>query len=383
MKNIYIYLIMVLVLGCGNNDKSTETNTNQPAVPTTDIEVTKAQFNSENMALGNISEQPFNETIKTSGMIDVPPHNKSSVSTFIGGYITKTPLLVGDVVKKGQLLVTLENPEFVEIQQEYLEVSEQLQYLKSEYDRQKTLYDENISSQKNFLKAESTYKSSLAHYNGLHKKLQMMNINPSSVEAGNLSSSINIYAPISGHVTRVNVSNGTYVSPSDSILEIIDIDHIHLELSVYEKDILKVKKGQTINFTIPEATHKTFKADVHLVGTTIDETTRRVKVHGHIDNEDTNFIVGMFTEAEIVIDTAKKWALQKEALMELDNSFYALILESQTDSEYHFEKVKLDIGMQTENFVEILNSNDLKDKTILVKGGYMLLGNGSDGGHSH
>lgn len=383
MKNIYITLMIILTIGCDNSEKSTEVHTDNTAKSSNNIEVTKAQFNSEKMMLGRITEHGFTETVKVNGMIDVPPHNKSKVSTFVGGYITKTPLLVGDEVKKGQLLVTLENPEFVEVQQEYLEVSEQLQYLKSEYDRQKTLHDENITSQKNFLQAESTYKSSLAHYNGLRKKLQMMHINPTYVEQGKLSSTINLYASISGHVTKVNVSNGSYVSPSDVILEIVDVDHIHLELSVFEKDILKIKKGQIINFTIPEASNKTFKADVHLVGTTIDETTRRVKVHGHIDNEDTQFIVGMFTEAEIVIDSSKKMALQKDAVIEHDNNFYALVLKNQTDSEYHFEKVNLNLGMQTEDYVEILNSNELKDKDLLTKGGYMLASGGSDNGNDH
>ena len=334
------------------------------------------------MAFGTLAEYDFNETVKVNGMIDVPPKNKSSVSTFTGGYITKTPLLVGDSVKKGQLLVTLENPEFVELQQNYLEVSEQLNYLKSEFNRQKTLFDEKITSEKNYLKAESAYKSNLAHYNGLRKKLQMLNLNPSSVEQGRIASTINLYAPISGHVTKVNVSNGTYVSPSDVIMEIVDIDHIHLELLVFEKDIMQIKKDQKIEFTIPEASDKTFEAEVHLVGTTIDEQTRRVKVHGHVDNDKENFIVGMFVDADIIIDSKKGFGLPKEALIEVDNEFFVLILDEENTDEFHFETFKLELGKQTEAYVEILNFEALKDKQIVIKGTNMLLNNG-EGGHSH
>ena len=237
MKHIYIILFSLAFVACGNSEKNVEAIVETETV-SNEINITKQQFEGENMAFGSLSEQEFNENVITNGMIDVPPHNKSSVTSFIGGYITKTPLLVGDKVKKEQLLVTLENPEFVEIQQNYLEVAEQLNYLKSEFTRQKTLYDENITSQKNFLKAESTYKSNLAHYNGLRKKLQMMSINPTSVEQGHITSTINLYAPIAGYITQVNVSNGTYVSPSDIVMEIVDTDHIHLELSVFEKDIL-------------------------------------------------------------------------------------------------------------------------------------------------
>jgi len=220
----------------------------------------------------------------------------------------------------------------------------------------------------------------LAHYNGLRKKLQMMNINPERVEQGTISSNINLYAPIDGFVTKVNVSNGTYVSPSDVILEIVDTDHVHLELSVFEKDIMGVKKGQKIRFKIPEASDDTFYAEVHLVGTTIDPASRRVQVHGHVDNEDDNFIVGMFVEAEIITESVKRLGLPKVALIPLEDGTYVLVLDEEKDGEFHLKKVKLDLGKQTEHAVEILNTNHLKNKQILVEGIGMLLNN-SEGGH--
>jgi len=381
MKYLHIIIFALLITACGK-----EKNNVLEVTPTEevheDITVTQAQFKSENMAFGSIEEFDFNEGIKVNGMIDVPPQNKSSISTFIGGYVTKTPLLIGSEVKKGQLLVTLENPEYVEIQQNYLEVAEQLNYLKSEFNRQKTLFDEQITSEKNYLKAESTYKSNLAHYNGLRKKLQMMHINPQRVEQGTISSSINLYAPIDGFVTKVNVSNGTYVSPSDVILEIVDTHHVHLELSVFEKDIMAIKKGQKIRFQIPEASDKTFNADVHLVGTTIDGESRRVQVHGHIDNDEDHFIVGMFVDAEIITDSTKRVGLPKEAIISLEEANYVLVLKTKENNEFHLEKVKVTIGKATEDVVEILNSEGLKNKQILVKGIGMLL-NESEGGHSH
>ena len=178
------------------------------------------------------------------------------------------------------------------------------------------------------------------------------------------------------------MSNGTYVSPSDVIMEIVDIDHIHLELSVFEKDIMQIKKDQKILFTIPEASDKTFEAEVHLVGTTIDEQTRRVKVHGHVDNDKDNFIVGMFVDAAIIVDQTKSMGLPKEAIMEVDDVFYVLVLEEENGEGFHLEKVKLELGKQTETNVEILNAEVLKDKQILVKGNSMLL-NESEGGHNH
>lgn len=372
MKKIYVLLFSMLLLNCGNQEKNTTANINAEVV-SNEIKLSKKQFESENMQLGQLKEEIFNSIVKTNGMIDVPPENKSIVSTFMGGYVTKIPLLIGDAVKKGQLVVTLENTEFVELQQHYLEIAEQMNFLKNEYDRQKKLYNENITSQKNFLKAESDYKSNLASYNGLRKKLQMMNINPSEVEQGKITSSINLYAPISGSVTKVNVSNGSFVSTATELLEIVKTDHIHLELNVFEKDILKIKKAQNIKFKVPEASHELYDAEVHLVGTSIDKN-RTIKVHAHIENEEnTNFIVGMFVEADIITEAEKHLALPNEAIAKIDDDYFVLVVEAKNDIEFIFKKEKIEVGTKNESYSEVLNYMNLEGKDVLAKGSFMLL----------
>ena len=183
------------------------------------------------------------------------------------------------------------------MQQEYLEIKEQLTYLKSEYERQQILIKENISSQKSFLKAESDYKKAEATYNGLRKQLDLLKISPSDVEKGIISTTSTLNAPISGSITQVNVSLGMYVSPATPIIEIVDNDHIHLELSVFEKDIMKIHKGQEISFKIPEASSEEYKAEVYLISTSIEEN-RTIRVHGHLkDRTSHNFLTGMFVNA--------------------------------------------------------------------------------------
>ncbi len=373
MKYIYIFIFSLVLVSCGKSDKQTQVETDDQ-VDDNLVYVNRAQFDSGKMQLGVLEEQVFNETIKANGMIDVPPQNRASVSTFMGGYVKKTPLLVGDKVSKGQHLVTLQSTEFVEIQQRYAVVNEQLNYLKSEFERQQILYTEKITSQKNFLKAESTYKSTLALHQGLHKKLEMMNANPASIEKGNITSVFNLYAPIQGTVTKVNISNGVYVSPADEILEIVNTDHIHLELSVFEKDILKIKKDQSINFKIPEVSNDIFQAEVHLVGTSVNDTDRTIKVHGHIkDDVQTNFVTGMFVESEIIISSKKCLALPTDAVEEIEGNYFALVLTNQKEGLYSFDKIKLNVGKQNEQYTEVLNTDEFKDKEVLTKGVYMLI----------
>jgi cobalt-zinc-cadmium efflux system membrane fusion protein len=377
MKHLYIVLFSFAFLACGNQEKNT-TKKVEAAVNESKITISKAQFESEKMEFGELSEQSFNTVIRTNGMIDVPPENKFSVNTFIGGYVTKIPLLIGDKVTKGQLVASLKSIEFVEIQQQYLEVGEQLIYLKTEYTRQKTLFDEQITSQKNYLKAESIYKSNLATYNGLRQKLQMININPDAVERGEITSTINLYAPINGYITKVNVSNGTFISSANELLEIVNTNHIHLELSVFEKDILKIKKEQKILFKVPEASDKVHDAEVYLVGTSISND-RTIKVHGHIHEEEkTKFITGMFVEADIICDSKKEISLPKSAIIQNENNYFALVLKDKKDNKYQFKKVKLNVGLQDENYVQVKNYAVLENKKVLTKGIFMLLNSFSE-----
>ena len=368
---IILTLSSLMFLGCRNNEKE---GIPAKTVQANRLIVTRQQFESGKMEVGTPLERSFPQTVQATGMIDVPPQNKAVVSAFMGGYIRETPLLIGDLVKKGQSLVVLENPDFITLQQNYLEARQELNFLKADYERQKQLVAENISSQKNFLKAESDYRGKLALYNALGEKLQMLNLSITDVEAGNIRSTTRIYSPISGSITKMKVSKGLYVSPSDEILEITDNDHIHLELNVFEKDIMEVKKGHPILFTIPEASRETFEAEVYLIGAHIEEN-RTVKVHGHLKKEDQNkFLTGMFIQARIVTSEVVKRSLPDEALAEVEGSTYALKLISEDADGYVFEKVRVVSSEGFDGFTAIdLPEGSEGESSFLTKGAFALL----------
>jgi cobalt-zinc-cadmium efflux system membrane fusion protein len=334
------------------------------------ITVTAAQFKSSAMLVASPTEQDFDVTVNTSGKVDVPPQNRAKVTTFVGGNVKSTTLLVGDKVTKGQVLLTLENTEFLDIQKDYLEVAEQIKYLKSEYERQKTLFDEKITSQKNYLKAESDYLRAKGMYQSLKAKLKMLNINPINVEQGKLTSVITIFSPISGDIVVMNANVGMFVGPTESLLEIIQTDHLHLELSVFEKDILKVKIGQKVNFTVPEASKEVFNAEVHLVGKSIEGPDRTINVHAHLEeNMKQRLITGMFVEAAIIVDSKKGLAIPTEALITENNKNFVLLLQEEKDNSYFFKKVAVVVGERSEKSVEILPSSQINSAVkILTKG---------------
>ncbi len=367
---IYTLAFTSLFFSC-KEKKTTE------VLPKTDglISVTNTQFQSSEMVISKPTDQDFDIKIKTTGKIDVPPQNRAKVTTFIGGYVKSTALLVGNNVIKGQALLTLENTEFLDIQKEYLEITEQMKYLKSEYERQKTLYDEKITSQKNYLKAESDYRKAKATQQSLKAKLQLLNINPSNVEKGKLTSIITIYSPISGDIVIMNANVGMHIAPADVILEILDTDHLHLELAVFEKDILKVKVGQKINFTVPEATKEVFNAEVHLVGKSIEGNDRTINVHGHL--EDTikqKLLTGMFVEADIIVGSKKGLAIPTDALITENHKNFVLLLNNNKNNRYSFKKTAVTIGEKTADLVEIIPDATINSASkILTKGVFDLI----------
>lgn len=381
MKNILYKTVLLSLIftlfSCGEkSSQSTENESDDRATENEHIQVTQAQFQQSNMSLAQLEEKSFPTLVNVNGMIDVPPANRAVVSATMGGYIKTAPLLVGDKVRKGQVLLSIENPEFISMQQQYMEVNGQLTYLKSEYDRQTTMKAENITSQKSFLKAESDYKSALARHTGLEKQLRMLNISPSQVRAGIISSVVNMYAPVSGSITKINVTKGAYVSPATEILEIIDNKHIHLELSVFEKDIMKVKKGQEITFKIPEVSTEAFKATVYLVGTTIMDN-RTITVHAHINDEaNHNFLTGMFVEAVIVTASTSAKALPSESVIEVDGTSYVLVLNKKEGDTYYFSQEKVKVIASYEGFSKIENIDNFSENTkFLAKGAFSLVEN--------
>ena len=233
---------------------------------------------------------------------------------------------------------------------------------------------ENITSQKNFLQAESAYKSALARSEGLRKQLLMLSISPNQVEAGNISSTARLYAPIDGKISEVHGTKGMYVSPTTEILEIINTDHIHLELNVFEKDVLRLRKGQEIRFQLPETSAETYLGEVYLIGTDIDQN-RTIKVHGHLKNESgVQFLRGMFVEAEILVEgdegLEKLLTVPESAIIEQEGRHYLLKLASRDEQGYSFLKEEVTPGKSSGGYVAITSTEVNAQDQILVKGAF-------------
>ncbi|MBL6448737.1 efflux RND transporter periplasmic adaptor subunit [Fulvivirga sp. 29W222] len=366
--------VLITLISCTANEPETGETTNTPEATNHTVTLTQNQFTSSGMELDTISVHNFPRSVIANGIIDVPPENKASVSAYFGGYVKAIKLLPGQPIKQGQVLFTLENPDYINMQREYLQAKSQLNYLKVDYERQKELANDKITSQKNFLKAETDYKVTLATYESLRKNLRLMNINSDLLKENNIRSTIAVTAPISGFITSVNAVKGMFLNPADIAVTITNTDHLHLELSVFEKDVSSVSEGQPVKFRIQNA-DKEYNAIVHLIGKSIDTENRTIAIHAHLDQGEYQTLApGMYAEAEILTAAHPASALPEEAVVNIEDSFFVLVKKEDGNENIYLDKKEVKIGQSHQGYIEILNSNDFKKGSqFLVKGAFNLI----------
>lgn len=374
MKYISFHLLLLVALNsCGTKESTEESMVVEVAEGDAPVLVSQKQFEAAGMDLVSLSEQPFYESIIANGMFEVPPKYQSSVSAYYGGYVKQFDLLPGQTVRQGQVLFTLENPAFISTQRDYLEAKSQLAYLESEYERLKALSEDNVTARKNFLKAEADFNRTKVQFAALKKELELMRINPDELTEENIRTTIPILAPISGFATDIMVTKGQLLSPDEEALHIINTDHLHLELSIFEKDLAKIQPEQTIRFSTPNMPEQVYEAEVHLINRHIDPETRKLSVHGHLKNEKETslFSPGAYVEGQILTSSKMAIALPSESVVEMDGTYYVLQLDQSDDGGYSFIQKTVKTGAHTDDFVEVLNVEDFpKNARFLGKGAF-------------
>jgi membrane fusion protein, heavy metal efflux system len=392
MKQFIILLTIITVLtNCQNQTSNIQNQTlNEEPHHGNIVELTEAQFKNVSIATGKLESRNMSGSIKVNGMLDVPPQNLITMSVPYGGTVKQTDLLQGMKITKGQVLVTLEHPDYIQLQQEYLDAKSKLNFAALELSREEELQKANVNAVKTYQQIVSEYESLKARVSGLEQKLSMINITPQQLKENGITKQVKLYAPISGYVMQVNVNIGMYVNPNDIICKLVDTRHLHAELTVFEKDITNVKIGQKVRFNFNNES-KERTATVYLLGKEIG-ADRTVRVHCHLDNEDPTLLPGMYLKAQIETQSKGVMAIPSKAVVQSDGKSYLFISKGieQEDGKpmYHFEKYEVTTGISDNGFTEIMLSDELdKNTNIVITGTYDLLSKMNNGeseeGHAH
>lgn len=382
IKTLSLLFTAIILTSCGSKTEETKQEEHHEEVASV-VELTQEQVKIINLKLGEIVMKDLSGAIKVNGMLDVPPQNLVSISAPMGGFVKKTELLQGMKVSKGQAIVIMQHPDYIQMQQDFLESKSQLDYLELEYKRQQELSKDNVNSQKTLQQSKSQYESMHAKNAGLKAKLLMLGINGDKLTSQTIQNTISINSPISGYVTQVNVNIGMFVNPTDVMFKIVDTEHLHAELTVFEKDAPKIKIGQKVRFTLANETAER-TATVYLIGREISED-RTVRIHCHLDKEELDLLPGMYLKAYVEAGTKRLPAIPNEAIVNFEGKDFIFVAEKEAN---HFKMLEVTKGISELGFTEVEMKGGLNiESLIVISGAYDILAkiknSEEEGGHAH
>ncbi|MEI7829382.1 MAG: efflux RND transporter periplasmic adaptor subunit [Prolixibacteraceae bacterium] len=373
----FISVFLIALVSCGDGKQPADAAKAVEVLPEDIVELRADQIKMAQIETASIETRALSGTLKVSGTVAAAPQNMATVSMPMGGFVKSTSLLPGNAVQKGQILAILENQDFVDIQQNFLEARNKLEFAEAEYNRHTELYKNDVYSQQNLQQVTTEYKNLKAQVKALEQKLAMIGINPKNLHEDNISSAVAVVSPISGYVKTVNINLGKFVAPSDVLFEIVNSDKLFLELTLYEKDASKVSAGQKIRFFINNET-ELHEAVIYQTGKSIS-ADRTYKVYASVTATCKNVLPGMYVNAVIESSSQKVTALPSEAIVSFDDKDYIFVFDKDKEeggkpfTEYRM--VEVHKGVSDNGFTEIIlpEGYNVATAKVVVKGAYNLL----------
>lgn len=411
MKNQIISIIVILIVGlamysCESSQHEQEAHEDhEEEGHENTVSLSKQQMEVIGLKLVQLKERNLSVGVEASGKMELAPQDKADISPLLGGIVKEVKVFEGDKVVKGQVLATLEHPDFIQLQQDYVNNINTLEYLEKEYERQKRLYEEKVGSGKEFQKTRAEYNNSKATVAALKVKLRMLGINASEVGKGRIYPTVNIVAPMKGIVSLVETNVGAFAEPLTKVFEIVDNDKIHADLMVYEKDINLIKVGQKILFNTSSLAGQELEGKIYAISPAFEENPKAVHVHAKILTKNKAFIPGMYIQGRIISDNILVSTLPEHAIVEEEGKSYIFVKTDEHHEDEHgkeeskngehahddegkmaFEKIEVITGIMDGSFVEVKLLSPLPDNVqIAGNGAYYLLAEMGKGEteHSH
>ncbi|GAA0885906.1 efflux RND transporter periplasmic adaptor subunit [Sphingobacterium siyangense] len=344
---IFIVCIAVTVFyGCGSNEsepkgqpegkEAPKSEEGHEEGPVTVAALSAAQIKAVGIVFGGIEEKELTATIKANGLLSVPNNNKANATALYGGVVKTLNVQLGDHVRKGQVIATITNPQFVQLQEEYVSLASKITLAEQEMARQQELNEGNAGARKNLQAATADFNSLRARKASLQQQIQLMGINPNSVNLSNMRTSLAVTSPINGTVSNVFAKIGSYVDVSSPVIEIVDNSLLHLDLQVFEKDLPLVKVGQLINFQLTNNPDKTYTAKVFTIGSSFENDSKTIAVHSTVVGSKVGLIDGMNITGMIGVNNVRTPAVPNDAIVEADGKYY-IFVETDKKPEEHEE----------------------------------------------
>ncbi len=354
-----------------------------------EVHLSDLKFNSLGMNVDTLPLRSISGIVKANGQLEVPPQHEATVTAILGANVTSIKVIEGDKVRKGQVLAYLSHPNLTTLQTNYIKTYSQMQYLEKEYQRQKKLYTEKVSSGQLYQKTEAEFLSTKGELKGYEAQLKQLGLNTAKIKEGDIYQYVPVRSPIDGYIEKVEVQIGQFVNPQTKMFLIVNIDHIHADLMVFEKDVYKVKKGQTITFTLESVPGVLLSAQIFSVGKKFEQNPKAVHIHAEIKQKENFLIPGMYINGKIHAENNRIPAVPEEAIIEEDGKPYLFIAEKHNEdgeTEWAFRPLEIRTGITDEGWVEVKLLEPLPKSTkVALNNAYYLVSEmkKSQTAHSH
>jgi len=376
--SVIILGLIISLNSCINGDRKLVAEPKEVEIlPENIVELRDDQIKLAGIQTGSVEMRSVSNTLKVNGIISVAPQNQATVCMPLGGFIKSTSLLPGNAVNKGQTLAVIENQDFIDIQQNYLEAKNKLVFAEAEFKRHTDLYKDDVYSEQNVQQVTVEYKNLKALVKSLEQKLILIGINPDQLNEENISNTVNLVSPINGFLKSVNVNIGKYVSPTDVLFEVVNSDKLFLELTLFEKDADKVAVGQKIKFFINNET-EVHEALISQTGKTVSDD-KTFRVYGTVTSSCKSILPGMYVNALIEESNIKVTALPSESVVSFDDKDYIFIFEKdkveagKPFTEYRIIEVKKGVSSSGYTQITLPDGFDINTAKVVIKGSYNLL----------
>ncbi len=363
----------MVLQACQQKNNTTEIN-NPPPTASNITELTETQYKNAGIETGSVEMRTLSNLLKVNGTIEISPEKQINISAPVGGFVRKIFVGSGSKVTGGMTLATIENQEFIQLQQDYAENASRLEYAETEFKRQTELAQENVSAKKNLELATSEVKTLRSRNLALEQKLLTIGINPASVKQGIITNQISVKSPASGFITAVNINTGKFINPADMLFEVMDISAPMAQLVVYEQDIPKIKLDQKVIISLANEPAKERIAHIISITPKIGED-RTIKVKARLDSANSHIFPKTFLKAFIELDENPVIALPDAAVLTFDNKDYIFVSKGKKGENYEFEMMEIKRGISENNYTEVIFPDNTDTRTLIIvkKGAYNLL----------
>ena len=378
MKSLKIkyknYLLLMasclLLISCGSKENKSQEE--EQKVTTDELEQTIAsltveQIKTVGIQYGTIEQKQLTATLKANGALRVPNNNKANVTSLYGGVVKSINVQLGDFVKKGQVIATIANPQFIQLQEEYLSTSSKITFAEQEVARQKELNEGNAGALKNYQSANADLKAMRTRRASLQQQIQLMGINPNSLNNGNLRSALSVTSPINGTVSNVFSKIGSYVDVSSPVAEIVDNSQLHLDLNVFEKDLPMLKVGQIIHFTLTNNAVNEYDSKIYSIGTSFENDSKSIPVHATVTGNKSGLIDGMNITAIVSLNNVTTDAVPNDAIVSADGKDYIFVVTNKQAKEIKPEEGEVANEAETKGKEKVAKNTNF-EKIEVVKG---------------